>query len=517
MLYMMFMELVHAGGAAQRVSIPLRPLVIAAILTPVAPALAQAPAGQTAAEPIAISFDAARLRLKDVSPTLKGADLDVRASEEQEAALRTLHRPLVSASASVITYQKSLSIDLTGQKNSFDSAANAFLDGLPGQFPGFEGIVQQVTGRIEQALPGLLGLIPDELDFRTRDTVLRPNLTAVMPLYSGGAIPAVRRGAAAASALARAKQAGARDLAQIRLVQAYFGQQLATALHTSSVETRDGFDRHLANAQSLFREGMIPRARVLEVQVARDAAQRAADRAEMQARTATDALARLLDAEGGVRPTTPLFVNANAPAPLPDFLASATGGGHPQSLAAQAARELAGAGTDLAKSRLRPQAFAFGSYNFNRDDSIPVDPDWIVGVGVRYTLFSNIGRRHALNAAQAREAAAAEAAREARKTIELETTQAYNLAETARRAFLLLDTNITAAKENLRVHEIAFREGEGTASQLIDARSTLTLAQTQRIAAAYEYVVTLAALLAASNRGDSFADYLTRPDRIAAP
>lgn len=495
----------------------MRRAAIAAMLAPLATAPAFAQSAPGSAEPVAISFDAARLRLDSVSPTLKGASLDVRASEEQEASLRSLNRPLVSASASVITYQKSLSIDLTGQKNSFDSAANTFFEGLPSQFPGFEGIVQQVTGRIQQALPGLLTAIPDQLDFRTRDTVLRPNLTAVMPLYSGGAIPAVQRGAAAASALARAKQAGVRDLAQIRLVQAYFGQQLAVALHASSVETRDGFDRHLANAQSLFREGVIPRSRVLEVQVARDTAQRAADRAEMQERTASDTLARLLDAEGGVRPTTPLFVNAEAPAPLPEFLASATGGKHPQALAAEAARELAGAGTDLAKAQMRPQAFAFGSYNLNRDDSIPVDPDWIVGVGVRYTLLSNIGRRHALNAARAREAAASEAAREARKAIELETTQAYNLTESARRSFLLLETNIAAARENLRVQEIAFREGEGTASQLIDARSTLTLAQTQRIAAAYEYVVTLAALLAASNRGDSFATYLTRADRIAAP
>jgi outer membrane protein TolC len=74
-----------------------------------------------------------------------------------------------------------------------------------------------------------------------------------------------------------------------------------------------------------------------------------------------------------------------------------------------------------------------------------------------------------------------------------------------------------AAEENLRVHEIGFREGEDTASQLIDARNVLSLAQTQRIASAYEYVVALSALLAASNRGDSFRDYLLRPDRITAP
>lgn len=468
--------------------------------------------------PAALSFDAARQRLDRVSSALGAASDELSAAESTAHALKALNRPVVSSSVSVIAYQKSLSVDLTGQKDSFSNAAGQFLEGLPGEFPAeFSGIVQQVTGRIGEALPGLLSQIPDELDFRARQTVIRPNVTAVMPLYSGGAIPAIQHGAEAGAELARAKQAGAQDLSQVRLVQSYFGQQLAQALLASATGTRDAFDRHLANARALFRQGVIPRSRVLEVQVARDAAQRALERATMEDRNASDSLARLLDAAGGVRPTTPLFVNGNALEPLDDFLATATSPGQPQMRAAQATRHLADSGVDLARSRMRPQAFAFGSYNFNRSDAIPVDPDWIVGLGLRFTLLSNIDRRDTLDAAQARSRAADNAARDMQKTIEIETSRAYNLVETARRSFLLLDSNIKAAEENVRVHEIGFREGEDTASQLIDARNTLSLAQTQRIASAYEYVVSLSALLVASNRGDSFRDYLLRPDRISAP
>lgn len=465
-----------------------------------------------------LSFDAARQRLDRVSSALGAASDELSAAESTAHALKALNRPVVSGSVSVISYQKSLSVDLTGQKDSFSNAAGQFLEGLPGEFPPeFSGIVQQVTGRVSEALPGLLSQLPDELDFRARQTVIRPNVTAVMPLYSGGAIPAIQHGAEAGAELARARQAGAQDLSQVRLVQSYFGQQLAAALLASATGTRDAFDKHLGNAQALFREGVIPRSRVLEVQVARDAAQRALERAAMEEHNASDSLARLLDASGGVRPTTPLFVNGSGLEPLDDFLATATGPGQPQMRAAQATRHLADSGVDLAKSRMRPQAFAFGSYNFNRSDAIPVDPDWIVGLGLRFTLLSNIDRRDTLDAANARQSAAENAARDMRKTIEIETSRAYNLVETARRSFLLLDSNMKAAEENLRVHEIGFREGEDTASQLIDARNALSLAQTQRIASAYEYVVSLSALLVASNRGDSFRDYLLRPDRITAP
>ncbi len=148
------------------------PVTVSILLAWAPPVHAQDPS-----QPVAITFEGARARLDRVSPALSGQAHEVRASEEQEAALKALHRPIVSVSASVIEYQKSLSLDLTGEKDQFGNAAGEFLDGLPGQFPPeFAGIVSQVTARVEQALPGLLSVIPDSLDFRTRDTVVRPRV-----------------------------------------------------------------------------------------------------------------------------------------------------------------------------------------------------------------------------------------------------------------------------------------------------------------------------------------------------
>lgn len=55
---------------------------------------------------------------------------------------------------------------------------------------------------------------------------------------------------------------------------------------------------------------MLPRSRMLEVGVARDAAQRGVDRARLQLTNAQDDLSRLLDVPGSVAPTTPLFDRA---------------------------------------------------------------------------------------------------------------------------------------------------------------------------------------------------------------
>ncbi|MCI1141281.1 hypothetical protein MOP88_01180 [Sphingomonas sp. WKB10] len=130
-----------------------------------------------------MSFDAALARIDDASPGLSGEDHAVRASELIAGATRSLRRPVVSASASVIEYQKTLSVDLTGPKDNAANATTDFLSQLPGQFPvGLQQIVGQVTQRVGAALPTIFGAIPDTLQYQTRDTVFRPAVTAAMPL-----------------------------------------------------------------------------------------------------------------------------------------------------------------------------------------------------------------------------------------------------------------------------------------------------------------------------------------------
>ena len=77
---------------------------------------------------------------------------------------------------------------------------------------------------------------------------------------------------------------------------------------------------------------------------------------------------------------------------------------------------------------------------------------------------------------------------------------------------------MAAATEELRVQEISFREGEATTTEVIDARNALEQARTQRAAVAYEYDLSLAALLLASGQTERFTEYLHSADkRVSAP
>ncbi|KQN11852.1 TolC family protein [Sphingomonas aurantiaca] len=474
--------------------------------------LASAANGQTAQTgPTALSFDAAQLRFDRSSRAISAADHGVDAAKAGADAVRTLHRPIVTASAQYLVYQKTLSVDVTGEKSAALGNTQDFLAAFPGSVPpAFQQIASEISGRLSQALPGLFDAIPDQLSYRFRDEVFRPTVQAALPIYTGGAIPAVQRAAKGGVAMAEGRRAQVVDLARLNLIRAYFGQQAAAGLLEAARRSRDALDKIASDSRKLEAAGVIPHARTLEVQVARDTAERTYQRAELSSATARDELARLLDLDTVV-PTTALFVQTRPLAPVETFLGSE--GSAPEARTADAGRQIADAGVALARSRRLPQAYAFGEYNLNRSNALPIEPDWIAGVGVRYTILSNIDRRRTEDAARAQAAAAADTAAEARRIATSATIRAYNLVEGARRSFVLLDSSIAAARENVRVQSVAFREGEGTATPVIAAQAALDTAEAQRIAVAYEYDLALAGLLASASRLDAFGSHFARADQ----
>lgn len=484
-------------------------------LTAAAPVLLASAARAQEAAPL--TFEAATARLNAASSIRRASSADVTAAEEQAAAARTLHRPTIAVDAQVLRYQKTFDISLTDALGQAESVADQLLPGVIGDLPGVPGdILQAINDRLQTALPEFFASLPGSVRLKTADTSFRPVATAVMPIYTGGAIPALRDAAGANVDMARARQAEAGNLESVNLVRVYFGQILTHEALTIARDTRDGFDLHLRNAQAMEREGFLSAAQRLQVQVARDAAQRQLDRAELEHDTAVQSLARLLDMSASVTPTSPLFVNSTPPGPVDDFIEAGISD-NPRVALAGAGRDLAEAGVDLARSRLRPSVYAFGAYNLNREDALPTEPDWAVGIGARYTLMSSLDRGRLVSAARARSQAAEQLERQARDEVRILIIRTYNLVELSRRQFLSLDSSLEAATENLRVQDLSFREGEAPASAVIDARNLLGAARLQRAAAAYEYEMALAALLAASDRSDEFVSYLQRADRVIAP
>ena len=484
-----------------------------------AAALAFSPllAGAQTIDDRGLSFSAAQEQLLSNSDNLASAKAGLRARQDQADAVRALGSPSVFLDAQVLRYRKTIDISLDPAKQLVQSSVDGFLASLPGLLPGLPtSVIDQITNGVDQGLAGALAGLPSSARLRTEETLFRPTVTAVAPIYTGGLITATKEAAKAGVRQADAELAASADLTVLRLVQAYFGQQLAAQVLQVSTENRDGFERHFQDALKIEREGFISKAQRLQVQVARDAAQRQYERAAGEYENARTSLAQLLKEKAPVQPTSPLFVNTAPLEPASQFVDSALAN-QPELKKLGAMRDQAAQGVKAVQATQKPKVYGFAEYNLNQDDALLIEPDWIVGLGVHYTLLSGLNRGKAVSAARHREVQADMAVSAARTALETLTLRAHRQVETAQRQYALLAINMEAARENLRLHDLAFREGQANAAEVIDARVALSIAETQRAAAAYEYDLTLAELLSASGRIQEYGDYVARADKAVAP
>lgn len=435
------------------------------------------PAFTQDAPPLPLDYGAAQERLLHRSDAIEASAGNLRGKEAQEGATRTLGRPDVDIEAQLLQYQKSLYLPL----GSLAPVAEAF---------------------------GLR----DPLTFRQERTSARPIITATLPIYAGGQISGTQAGARAQVAQAKADHDIAIDNAIVQLVQAYYGQQLAERALGIRRDVLDGLNQHVADAMKLEQARFISRAQRLQAEVARDDAARDYAQAISDLATANAALAGLLRAPAGVRPLSPLGVASRPLAPLATFKAAAET--HPQIARMQALEDQAAAGVKIQQAKLRPTLYGFGQYNFDRRNSLLTDPDWSIGIGLKYKLISGAGRQQQVEAARAAEAQADAGLRETRTQLDIGVTKAWNDVEAARQRFLLLDSAQVSADENLRLQTLSYRAQQATSLDVVDAQLGRGRARIQRAQAANDYVQALARLLSLSGQIDQMPDYLARADKV---
>lgn len=455
---------------------------IALAVSGTGPVASQEIAGPPAsATSVALDYAQASARLREVSDAVQAAEANVRNKQELEVAAHRLRIPEVSAEIRRLELQKTLTLPL-----------------------GSLAPVAQEFG------------LPSRLEFVERDWHTRPILTATLPLYTGGLIPAAQGAAAAAVRQADAEREAQTQSQSTQLVQAYFGQQLARQVMQVRSQVRDGLQRHLLDAQALEREGFASRAQRLQAQVARDKAEREYQKSSNDLVAISTALSTLLRAGGPVQASTPLFVNRQMPASLAQFQMRAQDG-QPQLEKMRAMVEQAEHGVRVQQAALKPTIYAFGQYDMKRRDALITDPDWVYGVGVKYTLLSGQSRLHRISAAREQQSQAEAGLREARNQVTMGVARAWQDLDSARQQYLLLASSIAQAEENLRLQELSFREAQATSLDVIDARLALGAALVERAQAAYEYDVGLARLLELSGQAGRFAEFIPAAEKVEYP
>jgi outer membrane protein TolC len=419
-----------------------------------------------------LSYEAAQERYLEQSDALEAADAAVRAAALRYRATRTIGRPELDVEAQLLDFQKTLFLPLGPLAN----------------------------------VGAAFGL-DDPLQFRVRELVRRPIITATMPLYAGGQMDAARTGAASQLAIEEATRTETTAQGLAQMARAYFARQLAAEARDVRRDVVGRMEQLVADARALEREQQIARAQRLQAEAALEQAKREHEKAEGDLAAAEIALMGLLRLDTPARLATPLNVR-EARLPAVETFVDTALADHPAIKRLDASVTLAGAGVEAEAAQLRPTVYALAQYNLDRQNTLLTDPDFIFGLGVKFKIARGIGRRSQLAAARETEAQASAGAREARNRIETGVMIAHSRAETARRRHALYARSIAAADESLRIARLSFRELQGTSRDVTDAELVAASARVEQALAAYEYVDALINLMEISGQMERLPEYL---------
>lgn len=435
-----------------------------------------------------LSFTEAWRRLQQANPALQAARAEVERKAAEHRATHSLSQPQVDIGATQTWIDRPIEIDL-------DPIRQAMLALHPAVPPA--------------ALPKFVTTVQS-------DAFVRGQVTAVWPLYTGGRITAGRRAGAAGEAEAQATLRQTENSLFTELVRRYYGLQLARAVQVTRTAVLAGVEEHLRQAVRLEEEGFVTRAERLHADVARAEARREKQKADRQVEIAGIALAGLLGDDAAGQPGSPLFVVVAPLEPAATF--AAAGAARQPALDYLAARRAQAAEAAAAEQgRMRPEVYWFGAKELNRGDLTLLDPDWATGIGVRFSLWDRTDRPSRLRAARALERRVGLLEADLRRNLHTLTEKCHREVVSAQEQYAALAETESLARENLRVRQAAFTEGQATSLEVVDAQLALARVETERAAAAYDFVVTLATLLEAAGDPARFFTYEARAEAKISP
>jgi len=357
------------------------------------------------------------------------------------------------------------------------------------------------------ALGGLMSSLGAVTSTISERDVFTSSIRAIWPIFTGGRISAAQSAAEgktdeAKSQLAMETQARFEDLSKY-----YFSVVLAKeVVHTRKL-VEQGLTEHRNNAVKLEQQGQIARVERLQAEAALDKATVDRKKAQKSLEIAQAALSEILNQNSPVEPRAQLFINQNLP-PLAAFV--------DQTLSTYPGLDLLDAKEKQASSLIKaeqgkyyPEVYLYGDYSLYEDDSLAsqMKPDWMVGVGVSVPLIDNSGRNGQVQAAHSAVNQVKYLKAQAKQDLSVLVKKTYLEAQQAQEEVVGLASSIELAKENLKLREKAFSQGISTSTDVVDAQLYLASIQTQRAAASFNYLISLAKLLALSNQMNSFAQY----------
>ncbi|MGE8541800.1 MAG: TolC family protein, partial [Acinetobacter sp.] len=137
-----------------------------------------------------ISFQQAEQSVLQDSYTTKASQALQQASQLEAEAIKGLGLPRVDLNVRAYAFHNEMDVPLGAVKNNLEQSLS---DGVNNQInewqsanPNIGGLADPLKDGLNQTIHNGVGLIPDESQVVLDDQVIRPTVSVMMPLYTGG-------------------------------------------------------------------------------------------------------------------------------------------------------------------------------------------------------------------------------------------------------------------------------------------------------------------------------------------
>jgi outer membrane protein TolC len=480
----------------------------------------------TMAQNSVLTFDEALQLMKSNNPALSQTQHLVREKEADKAIKRGLYMPHVSVEATAVSMSDPLHLDLTPVRDAILPLYSALgnygvFSGVPNPDPTTNSIVpilpdnvstQAVRSKLLQGEEEIANAEWDKTIQEKNFATASANLT--WPLFTGGKISAANKAAKVEIENSKEELRNTEGELLSELVARYYGLALGLQAEKVRQQMLDAMTRHNYDAEKMFKEGMIAKVELLNSAVALSDANRELKQSVRNIEILQQGLTSTLAVEGNdsIAPSSHLFINKE----LPDanyFLRIALES-NPKLNQIEGKSKLVDIKHNVGKGDYLPSAALFGTYTFADYNKSAYTPDWIVGVGVKWTIFDGLSRNNELRKTNEMKAQVNEAREKAHNDISVYINKLHQELLMQLEQVSYLDKTLELVNEYCTSTEKAFAQGLATSTSVVDAHTKVAQVKLLRLKVFYDYDTTLAKLLQTAGIPEQYLIYYAGENTI---
>ncbi|HPE75934.1 MAG TPA: TolC family protein [Draconibacterium sp.] len=461
------------------------------------------------------------------NPAIKRAQKQIEQQEFELKEKRGLYLPVVSLNANAVSMSEMLHLDLTPVKDAITPLYNTLgnygvFSGVPNPDPATNSVAPFLPDNIStKVVRDKLIEGGEQIENADWDKVIQEKNFAsvsagfVWPVFTGGKIKSANEAASVKISISQEELKVARGTLLTELASRYYGLALGIEVLKVREQMFEDMDKHYSDAQKLFDNGIIAKVQLLNAAVARNEAERELKQAKRNIEIIRSGLDATLsyDSTVYVLPASKLFINRELPN-LSHWVENAYTD-NPQLKQIEQKGELVDIKNQMDKGSYLPTIAMMGNYNIADKNLSPYIPDWLVGVGMKWTVFEGLGRKNKIKAGETMRSQVDYAEQKAQADLKAYLTKLYQELQIQMEQKNELEGTLELALEYAASTEKAFNEGLSTSTAVVEARTKVTQVKAMVLKLFYDYDVTLATLLQISGAPAEYLQYCEGENTIA--